>query len=103
MASYGSSKAATNHLIRNSAFDLGPKNIRINGIALGATRTDALASGLNDDTEKMMLMRIPIKRLGESQDMVDAALFLCSPAGSWVNGQVIKVHEGRAFVRLLGT
>lgn len=35
MASYGSSKAATNHLIRNIAFDLGPRGIRINGIAQG--------------------------------------------------------------------
>lgn len=51
MAAYGSSKAATNHLIRNIAFDLGPKNIRVNGVAPGATRTAALESVLNDDIE----------------------------------------------------
>jgi 7-alpha-hydroxysteroid dehydrogenase len=39
MASYGASKAAENHLTRNIAFDLGPMNIRVNGIAPGATRT----------------------------------------------------------------
>ena len=55
MASYGSSKAATNHLIRNIAFDLGPKGIRVNGIAPGATRTDALKSVLNDEIEAKML------------------------------------------------
>lgn len=46
MASYGSSKAAVNHLTRNIAFDLGPKNIRVNAIAPGATRTGALAKVL---------------------------------------------------------
>lgn len=85
MASYGASKAATNHLIRNIAFDLGPKGIRVNGIAPGATRTAALESVLNDEIEKKMLMHTPINRLGEPEDMANAALFLCSPAASWVS------------------
>lgn len=55
MASYGASKAATNHLIRNTAFDLGPMGIRINDIAPEATRTAALESVLNDEIEKTML------------------------------------------------
>lgn len=75
MASYGSSKAATSHLVRNIAFDLGPKNSRVNGIAPGATRTDALKSVLNDDIEKKMLEHTPIHRLGEPQDTANAALF----------------------------
>ncbi len=41
MTSYASSKAAASHLVRNMAFDLGEKNIRVNGIAPGATLTDA--------------------------------------------------------------
>jgi 7-alpha-hydroxysteroid dehydrogenase len=94
MASYASSKAATNHLIRNIAFDLGPGNIRINGIAPGATRTDALKSVLKDDIEKKMLMHTPINRLGEPQDMANAALFLCSPAASWISGQILTVSGG---------
>lgn len=43
MAAYASSKAATSHLVRNIAFDLGDKGIRVNGIAPGATRTAALS------------------------------------------------------------
>lgn len=93
-ASYGASKAATNHLIRNIAFDLGPKGIRVNGIAPGATRTAALESVLNDEIEKKMLMHTPIQRLGEPQDMANAALFLCSPAASWVSGQILTVSGG---------
>ncbi|MEO5655220.1 MAG: 7-alpha-hydroxysteroid dehydrogenase [Nitrosospira sp.] len=94
MASYGSSKAATNHLIRNIAFDLGPRGIRINGIAPGATRTDALESVLNDDIEKKMLAHTPIQRLGEPQDMANAALFLCAPAASWISGRILTVSGG---------
>ncbi|MDD2057913.1 7-alpha-hydroxysteroid dehydrogenase [Pseudomonas putida] len=94
MASYASSKAATSHLVRNIAFDLGPMGIRVNGVAPGATRTDALKSVLNDDIEKTMLAHTPIKRLGEPDDMANAALFLCSPAASWVSGQILTVSGG---------
>ncbi len=94
MVSYGASKAATNHLIRNIAFDLGPMGIRINGIAPGATRTAALESVLNDEIEKTMLLHTPIHRLGEPQDMANAALFLCSPAASWISGQILTVSGG---------
>lgn len=94
MASYGASKASTNHLIRNIAYDLGPMGIRINGIAPGATRTAALESVLNDDILKTMLAHTPIKRLGEPQDMANAALFLCSPASGWISGQILTVSGG---------
>jgi 7-alpha-hydroxysteroid dehydrogenase len=94
MASYGASKAATNHLIRNIAFDLGPKGIRVNGIAPGATRTAALASVLNEDIEEKMLQHTPIKRLGEPEDMANAAVFLCSPAPSWISGQILTISGG---------
>ncbi len=94
MASYGSSKAAASHLVRNIAFDLGPRNIRVNGIAPGATRTDALNSVLNDEIEKTMLAHTPIHRLGEPSDMANAALFLCAPAASWISGQILTVSGG---------
>lgn len=94
MASYGSSKAAANHLIRNIAFDLGPKGIRVNGIAPGATRTASLEGVLDPDVEATMLAHTPIKRLGEPADMANAALFLCSPAASWVSGQILTVSGG---------
>ena len=94
MASYGASKAATNHLIRNIAFDLGPKGIRVNGVAPGATRTAALQSVLNEEIEKTMLMHTPIHRLGELEDIANAALYLCSPAAAWVSGQILTVSGG---------
>jgi 7-alpha-hydroxysteroid dehydrogenase len=94
MCSYGASKAAVNHLTRNMAFDLGPDNIRVNAIAPGAIRTAALATVLTPDVEKTMLKHTPMGRLGEGTDIAAAALFLVSPASSWVSGQVLTVSGG---------
>lgn len=94
MASYGSSKAAVNHLTRNIAFDLGPMNIRVNAIAPGATQTQALAKVLTPAIEEKMLAHTPLKRLGKPEDMANAALFLCSPAANWISGQILTVSGG---------
>jgi 7-alpha-hydroxysteroid dehydrogenase len=94
MAAYGSSKAALSHLTRNIAFDLGPKRIRVNAIAPGAIKTDALASVLTPEIENAMLKRTPLSRLGEVGDIAYGALYLCSPAASWVSGQVLTVSGG---------
>lgn len=94
MASYASSKAAENHLTRNIAFDLGPMGIRVNAIAPGAIKTDALAKVMTPEIEKAMLKHTPLGRLGETDDIANAALFLCSPAASWVSGQVLTVSGG---------
>lgn len=94
MASYSSSKAAESHLTRNIAFDLGPKNIRVNAIAPGAIRTHALETVLTPEIEQAMLKHTPIQRLGQPEDIAYAALFLCSNAASWVSGQVLTVSGG---------
>lgn len=94
MASYGSSKAAVNHLTRNIAFDLGPMGIRVNAIAPGAIKTQALATVLTPEIEKAMLKHTPLGRLGEADDIAHAALFLCAPASQWISGQVLTVSGG---------
>ena len=94
MAAYGSSKAAESHLTRNIAFDLGAQGIRVNAIAPGAIKTDALATVLTPDIEKTMLKHTPLSRLGQPSDIAYAALFLCSPAASWISGQVLTVSGG---------
>jgi 7-alpha-hydroxysteroid dehydrogenase len=94
MASYGSSKAAANHLTRNIAFDLGPMGIRVNAIAPGAIKTQALQSVLTPEIEKAMLKHTPLGRLGQASDIAHAALFLCAPASEWISGQVLTVSGG---------
>ncbi len=94
MTSYASSKAAVNHLTRNASFDLGPRKIRVNAIAPGAIRTGALATVLTPEIEKSMLKNTPLNRLGDPEDIGLAALFLCSPASSWISGQVLTINGG---------
>jgi 7-alpha-hydroxysteroid dehydrogenase len=94
MASYASSKAAISHLTRNTAFDLGPMNIRVNAIAPGAIRTAALETVLTPEVEQAMLKHTPLKRLGVPSDIGLAALFLCCPASAWISGQVLTVSGG---------
>ena len=94
MASYASSKAAVNHLTRNIAYDLGPMNIRVNAIAPGAIKTHALSTVLTPAIERHMLAKTPLARLGRPEDIAYAALFLCSPAASWISGQVLTVSGG---------
>lgn len=76
------------------AFDLGPRGIRVSGIAPGTTRTTALQSVLNDEVLHAMLRHTPLARFGLPQDMARAALFLCSPAASWISGQILTVSGG---------
>ena len=77
-----------------NAFDLGQKKIRVNAITPGAIKTDALATVLTPETEKQMLKHTPLGRLSQPSDIAYAALFLCSPAASWVSGQVLTVSGG---------
>lgn len=94
MCSYGSSKAAVDHLTRNMAFDLGPLGVRVNAIAPGAIRTAALSKVLTPEIERTMLSHTPLGRLGEAADIAAAALYLVAPASSWVSGQVLTVSGG---------
>ncbi len=94
MASYASSKAAANHLTRNIAFDLGPMGIRVNAVAPGAIKTQALESVLTPGIEAAMLKHTPLGRLGAAEDIANAVLFLCSPLAAWISGQVLTVSGG---------
>lgn len=93
MSVYGSSKAAINQLTKYMAVDLGPY-IRVNAIAPGAIKTDALKSVLTDEMEKKMLVNTPLKVLGETIDIANTILYFASPMSKWVSGQIIAVNGG---------
>ncbi|KFH46221.1 Rhamnolipids biosynthesis 3-oxoacyl-[acyl-carrier-protein] reductase-like protein [Hapsidospora chrysogenum ATCC 11550] len=82
---YSTSKAAANHLARNLAVELGPRNITSNIIAPGFFPSK-LAQGLisNLGGEESLKNDNPLRRLGEPEDMAGVAIFLCSRAGSYV-------------------
>jgi 7-alpha-hydroxysteroid dehydrogenase len=92
---YGTAKAALCHMTRLLAAEFAPK-IRVNALAVGATVTDALAPLFKGDPElrsKMEAMT-PMARLGTPEDIACAALYLASPAASWVTGKVFEIDGG---------
>ena len=93
-AAYGTAKAAMLQLTLNSALDLAPR-IRVNAIAPGAIKTDALETVLtNQEIHQMMVDGTPMGRLGEVNDVTAAAVYLASPAASYVTGQILGVDGG---------
>ena len=93
-AAYGTAKAALNHLTRQLAQDLGPRNIRVNAIAPGPIRTDALARVLTPEIEKGMTGSIPLGRIGETEDIANAAIFLLSSEARYITGKILDVDGG---------
>ena len=91
---YGTAKAALSHMTRLLAHEWAP-HVRVNAIAVGATQTDALAMvTANKDLAQKMEALTPMGRLGETEDIAAAALYLLSSAGSWVTGKVLEVDGG---------
>ena len=91
---YGTSKAAMIHLTRNLAADLAPK-IRVNAITPGAIATSALDIVLqNEAITQEMVRRTPLKRLGVVEDIAAGALYLASPASSYVSGRILDIDGG---------
>jgi len=92
-AAYGTAKAGLSALTRLLGSEFAPK-VRVNAIAVGSILTSALAPFLDDDTRGAMEERTPMKRLGEVEDIALMALYLASPASSWVTGKIFEVDGG---------
>jgi 7-alpha-hydroxysteroid dehydrogenase len=91
---YGTAKAALVHLTGNLAADLAPK-VRVNAIAPGAIATSALDIVLqNEELERRMVEGTPLRRLGVVEDIAAAAVYLASPAASYVTGRCLDVDGG---------
>ena len=95
IGAYNISKAADLQLARNLAVEWGPHNIRVNCIAPGLVRTDfARALWENPDILKSVTRASPLRRIGEPDEIAGAAVFLASPAASFMTGQTIVVDGG---------
>ena len=92
-ANYSASKAGVIGLTKSVAKELASRNITVNAIAPGFIKT-RMTEALTDLQRKAMLDRIPLNRLGEPQDVANAALFLASDLASYITGQVITVDGG---------
>lgn len=93
---YPTSKFAVNGLTKSLARELGKDNIRVNAVAPGIIETDMFKS-LPEELRKTVTEGIPLKRLGEPQDIANAFLFLASDLATYVNGEILSV-DGAAMV-----
>ncbi len=92
-AAYGTAKGALSLLTQELAQEFAPK-VRVNAIAVGSTKTDALNTVLTPEIEQTMVDLTPMGRLGEVEDIALGALYLCSPAASYVTGDILGVNGG---------
>ena len=92
-ANYSSSKAGIIALTKVSARELARQNITVNAIAPGFIDV-GMSKGMPDEVTQNFIKQIPLGRLGEAREIVDAALFLASPMASYITGQVLNVNGG---------
>jgi 3-oxoacyl-[acyl-carrier protein] reductase len=91
---YKIAKTGVNAITIGLAKELGPMNIRINGIAPGPTDTMATQTSVPPERLQALLANLPLGRIGTTQDIVNTCLFLLSDEASWVTGQTWCVDGG---------
>ena len=92
-ANYSSSKAAIIALTKVSAREFARQQITVNAIAPGFIDV-GMSKGMPDEVTANFIKQIPLGRLGDAENIVDAALFLCSPMASYITGHVLNVNGG---------
>src|SRR5437660_8168562 len=90
-AAYATSKAALASLTREMASDFGPRGIRVNAISPGEIDTAILSPG----TDRIVHEQIPLRRLGEPEEVAKAIYFLCTDQSSYVNGTELHIDGGQ--------
>lgn len=93
-AIYGLTKAAVVNLTESLATEWAGRGVRVNAIAPGFVITDLNRDKMPPERKAMAVARTPMGRFGETGDMVGAAIFLASPAASFVTGETIRVDGG---------
>lgn len=96
---YNATKAAMLLMTQQLAMEMGPQ-VRVNALAPGLIKT-AFAESLWRDRETEIAEKLPLKRLGEPEDIASAAVFLCSQKASWITGSTLVV-DGGALSTTLG-
>jgi len=89
-AHYCASKAGIISLTKSLAYELAPYNINVNGVAAGSVAPE----GTPEEKKEMIIPLVPLGRMGESQDVAAAVLFLASPDASFITGEIMDVNGG---------
>lgn len=97
IASYNISKGGINQLTRAMALALADQGVRVNAVGPGTIATELAAKAVltSDEARTKIMMRTPLKRLGEPSEIADVVAFLASDAASYITGEIIMVDGGR--------
>lgn len=97
IASYNVSKGGINQLTRVMALALADQGIRVNAVGPGTIATELATQAVltSEDARRRILMRTPLKRLGEPAEVADVVAFLASDAASYITGEIVMVDGGR--------
>ncbi|MEX1659617.1 SDR family oxidoreductase [Streptomyces pseudovenezuelae] len=91
---YAATKGAVEAVTLILARELRGRDITVNAVAPGPTATDLFLDGKDEETVARLAAQPPLERLGTPQDIANVVSFLVSPAGHWVNGQVLRANGG---------
>jgi 3-oxoacyl-[acyl-carrier protein] reductase len=93
---YSATKAAVDAVTRSLAKELGPRNIRVNSINPGMVETEGVhAAGFAEsDFRKQVEAQTPLGRIGQTQDIAPAAVFLASRDAAWITGETLLIAGG---------
>lgn len=91
---YSAAKAGVLGLAKAMARELGPDNVRVNSITPGLIHTDITGGLMQDERRHAIIEGIPLGRLGQAQDVANAALFLASDLSSYLTGITLDVNGG---------
>ena len=95
---YASSKAGQHGFMRAASKELGPRGINVNAIAPRVIQTDILDTLYPDAASREELVKkIPLRRIGQPEDIANLALFLASPESSYIHGQIMLADGGRTY------
>ncbi len=97
IASYNVSKGGINQLTRAMALALADQGVRVNAVGPGTIGTELAAKAVltSEEARNKIMMRTPLKRLGEPSEIADVVAFLASDAASYITGEIIMVDGGR--------
>ncbi|MGW2217994.1 SDR family oxidoreductase [Nonomuraea sp. NPDC001684] len=91
---YAASKGAVEAMTLVLARELRGRNITVNAVAPGPTATELFLDGKTEATIQQLAKQPPLERLGTPEDIAEVVAFLASPAGHWINGQVVRANGG---------